>query len=53
MYHRFTTLADRKKGVRNDEIAKLAREVAEGAAVASAEVAELAQARSGFGKLVR
>ena len=34
MYHRFTTLADRKKGVRNDEILKLAREVSEGAAVA-------------------
>jgi 2-isopropylmalate synthase len=29
MYQRFTTLADRKKGVRNDEIAALAREVAE------------------------
>jgi 2-isopropylmalate synthase len=28
MYHRFTALADRKKGVRNDEIATLAREVA-------------------------
>src|ERR1700683_2503864 len=27
MYHRFTALADRKKGVRNDEIVKLAREV--------------------------
>jgi 2-isopropylmalate synthase len=37
MYHRFTTLADRKKGVRNDEIAKLAREIVEGVAVAGAE----------------
>jgi len=37
MYHRFTALADRKKGVRNDEIIKLAREVMEGAA-AVAEV---------------
>src|SRR5579862_9915994 len=27
LYHRFTALADRKKGVRNDEIAALAREV--------------------------
>ncbi len=27
MYHRFTALADRKKGLRNDEIAALAREV--------------------------
>jgi 2-isopropylmalate synthase len=34
MYHRFTALADRKKGVRNDEIEKLAREVTESAAVA-------------------
>ncbi len=34
MYHRFTTLADRKKGVRNDEILKLAQEVSAGAAVA-------------------
>jgi 2-isopropylmalate synthase len=37
MYHRFTTLADRKKGVRNDEIAKLAREIVEGVAIAGAE----------------
>jgi 2-isopropylmalate synthase len=37
LYHRFTTLADRKKGVRNDEILKLAREVFESAAVAGAE----------------
>ncbi len=29
MYQRFTALADRKKGLRNDEIAALAREVAE------------------------
>jgi 2-isopropylmalate synthase len=29
MYHRFTALADRKKGLRNDEIAALAREVVE------------------------
>jgi 2-isopropylmalate synthase len=29
MYQRFTMLADRKKGVRNDEIAALAREVVE------------------------
>jgi 2-isopropylmalate synthase len=29
VYHRFTALADRKKGVRNDEISVLAREVAE------------------------
>ncbi len=27
MYHRFTALADRKKGLRNDEIAGLAKEV--------------------------
>src|ERR1700694_4482805 len=27
LYHRFTTLADRKKGMRNDEISALAREV--------------------------
>jgi 2-isopropylmalate synthase len=37
MYHRFTALADRKKGLRNDEIEKLAREVSEGAAVAAVE----------------
>jgi 2-isopropylmalate synthase len=37
MYHRFTALADRKKGLRNDEIEKLAREVSEGAAVAALE----------------
>jgi 2-isopropylmalate synthase len=29
MYHRFTELADRKKGLRNDEIAGLAREIVE------------------------
>jgi 2-isopropylmalate synthase len=29
VYHRFTALADRKKGLRNDEIAALAREVIE------------------------
>ena len=29
VYHRFTTLADRKKGMRNDEITALAREVLE------------------------
>jgi hypothetical protein len=29
MYHRFTALADRKKGLRNDEIAGLAREIVE------------------------
>ena len=28
LYHRFTSLADRKKGVRNEEISALAREVA-------------------------
>lgn len=28
MYHRFTTLADRKKGVRNDEILALLHHVA-------------------------
>jgi 2-isopropylmalate synthase len=27
MYHKFTALADRKKGLRNDEIAALAHEV--------------------------
>ena len=37
MYHRFTTLADRKKGVRNDEIQKLAREIVDGVAVAGAQ----------------
>jgi len=37
MYHRFTALADRKKGVRNDEIIRLAREVVESAAVASVQ----------------
>ncbi len=26
MYHRFTALADRKKGLRNDEIAELAQQ---------------------------
>jgi 2-isopropylmalate synthase len=29
VYHRFTTLADRKKGLRNDEISAVAREVVE------------------------
>ena len=29
VYHRFTTMADRKKGMRNDEITALAREVLE------------------------
>jgi len=29
MYNRFTELADRKKGLRNDEILALAREVVE------------------------
>ncbi len=29
VYHRFTTMADRKKGMRNDEITTLAREVLE------------------------
>ena len=37
MYHRFTALADRKKGVRNDEVLKLAKEVVEGAAVAGVQ----------------
>ena len=37
MYHRFTALADRKKGVRNDEVLKLAKEVTESTAVASIE----------------
>ncbi len=36
MYHRFTALADTKKGVRNDEIAALAREIAEGRKAAGA-----------------
>ena len=27
VYHRFTTLADRKKGLRNEEIAEICREV--------------------------
>ncbi len=35
VYHRFTALADRKKGVRNDEITKLAREVVEETSTAS------------------
>ncbi len=34
VYHRFTALADRKKGVRNEEIVNLAREVAEEAKIA-------------------
>jgi hypothetical protein len=29
MYDRFTALADRKKGLRNEEIAALAKEVSE------------------------
>ncbi|MEQ1947458.1 MAG: 2-isopropylmalate synthase [Bryobacteraceae bacterium] len=33
VYHLFTSLADRKKGVRNDEISRLAQEVTQGAAV--------------------
>jgi 2-isopropylmalate synthase len=37
MYHRFTALADRKKGLRNDEILKLAREIAEGSVVAGVQ----------------
>ena len=32
LYQRFTALADRKKGVRNDEIQNLARELSTGAA---------------------
>jgi 2-isopropylmalate synthase len=36
MYHRFTALADRKKGLRNDEIAGLAREVVAGVAPSGA-----------------
>ena len=36
MYHRFTALADTKKGLRNEEIAELAREVAEGPKSSSA-----------------
>jgi 2-isopropylmalate synthase len=36
MYHRFTALADRKKGLRNDEIAGLAREVVAGIAPSNA-----------------
>jgi hypothetical protein len=35
LYHRFTALADRKKGVRNDEIIALLHEVA-GAKAAAA-----------------
>jgi 2-isopropylmalate synthase len=34
-YHRFTTMADRKKGLRNDEIVSLLREVCEMAAQAA------------------
>jgi 2-isopropylmalate synthase len=37
MYHRFTALADRKKGVRNDEVLKLAKEVTETTAVAGVQ----------------
>ncbi|MEQ1886521.1 MAG: 2-isopropylmalate synthase [Bryobacteraceae bacterium] len=33
VYHQFTNLADRKKGVRNDEISRLLQEVTQGAAV--------------------
>jgi 2-isopropylmalate synthase len=36
MYQRFTTLADRKKGLRNEEIAALAREVSEETRAAAA-----------------
>jgi len=36
VYHRFTALADRKKGLRNDEIATLAREVIEESKTAQA-----------------
>lgn len=36
LYHRFTALADRKKGVRNEEIAQLAREVAQHAQASGA-----------------
>jgi 2-isopropylmalate synthase len=36
VYRRFIALADRKKGVRNDEIAQLIREVLEGAALRTA-----------------
>jgi 2-isopropylmalate synthase len=36
VYHRFTTMADRKKGMRNDEISALAREVREGGKAARA-----------------
>jgi len=35
LYHRFTAIADRKKGLRNDEIAALAREVLAGEKVAA------------------
>ena len=38
VYHRFTALADRKKGIRNDEIEALAREAAEEASAARAAV---------------
>jgi 2-isopropylmalate synthase len=37
LYHRFTTLADRKKGVRNDEILALLHEVAGQKAAAASE----------------
>jgi len=36
VYHRFTTMADRKKGMRNDEISALAREVLEAGKAARA-----------------
>jgi 2-isopropylmalate synthase len=38
MYHRFTELADRKKGLRNDEILALAREVVDDTKKSSATV---------------
>ncbi len=40
VYQRFTALADSKKGIRNDEIAALAREVAEQSEKASASAAD-------------
>jgi hypothetical protein len=36
VYQRFTTMADRKKGMRNDEISALAREVLEDSKAARA-----------------
>jgi 2-isopropylmalate synthase len=38
VYHRFTELADRKKGLRNDEILALAREVVDDTKKSSATV---------------